>query len=108
MLVNIAERTFERYAVPDGTEADFWTRSLCFVEERLAATQAGAPRPVREMPEPAARQVFDSLPIHKAILTRDYDYIFNNLRMNLLRAHEDFLKRGNLSAIAEDLLGRAL
>lgn len=106
VLAHIAEKTFERYAVPEGVDADFWPRSLAFVEERLAATQAGAPRPVRQMPEPAARRVFDSLPLHKSIVTRDYDYIFNNLRMNLLRAHEDLLKLGNLPAIAEDLLGR--
>jgi hypothetical protein len=76
------------------------------VEERLAATQLGAPRPVREMPEPMARTVFGALPLHKEIVTRDYDYIFNNLRMNLLRAHEDLLKTGDLPAITEDLLGK--
>jgi len=106
VLAHIAEKTFERYGIPEGSDADFWTKSLALVEERLAATQLGPPRPVREMPEPAARIVFDALPLHKDIVTRDYDYIFNNLRMNLLRAHEDLLKAGDLPAIAEDLLGK--
>ena len=49
---------------------------------------------MREMPKPMARMVFDALPIHKEIVTHDYDYIFNNLSMNLLRAHEDFIAAG--------------
>jgi hypothetical protein len=35
--------------------------------------------------------VFESLPIHPTIVRNDADYIHNNIRMNLLRAHEDFL-----------------
>jgi len=106
VLARIAESTFGGYGVPAGEDTEFWARSLALVEERLAATQVGAPRPVREIPEPVARLIFDALPLHKAIVTHDYDYIFNNLRMNLLRAHEDLLKVGNLPAITEDLLGR--
>jgi hypothetical protein len=106
VLARIAEKTFQAYGVPEGSDPDFWTKSLALVEERLAATQLGAPRPVREMPEPMARIVFGALPLHKEIVTRDYDYIFNNLRMNLLRAHEDLLKTGDLPAITEDLLGK--
>ena len=52
-----------------------------------------------------ARKVFDALPLHKDVVTNDYDYIFNNLRMNLLRAHEDFLAAACLDVLADDLLG---
>ena len=105
VLTNLAKQTFAKYKVPDGTGDDFWAGAAELVEARLSATQAGPPRPVRNIPDPTARLVFDALPIHKDIVTNDYDYIFNNLRMNLLRAHEDFLQAGNLEAIAEDLLG---
>jgi hypothetical protein len=103
----VAESTFAKYPPPLGVEADFWPRALGLVEERLEATQAALVRPVREMPDPCARLVFDALPIHKDILTNDYDYIFNNLRMNLLRAHEDFLNRADLPVLVDDLLGPA-
>jgi hypothetical protein len=106
VLGSMAARTFQAYPVPAGMDEDFWAKALELVESRLAATQTGAPRPVRAIPEPTARLVFSALPIHKDIVTHDYDYIFNNLRMNLLRAHEDLLKQGDLPAIAEDLLGR--
>ena len=38
------------------------------------------------------------VPIHPDLLTNDYDYIFNFLRMNLLRAHEDFLELADRTA----------
>ena len=77
------------------------------MRQRLAATQAGAPRPVREIPDPLARMVFEMVPIHPTLLTNDYDYIFNFLRMNLLRAHEDFLELADRPAMADELLGVA-
>jgi hypothetical protein len=105
VLTNLARQTFSKYKVPDGTAGDFWTGAAELVEARLAATQAGPPRPVRDIPDPTARLIFDALPMHKNIVTNDYDYIFNNLRMNLLRTHEDLLQVGKLEAIANDLLG---
>ncbi|HEY6631748.1 MAG TPA: hypothetical protein VIZ90_09870 [Rhizobiaceae bacterium] len=105
VLANLAKQTFAKYKVPEGATEEFWAEAAELVEARLEATQAGPPRPVRKIPDPTARLVFDVLPIHKDIVTNDYDYIFNNLRMNLLRAHEDLLKAGDLEAVVDDLLG---
>lgn len=103
-LTGLAREVFSRYAVPAGEGPDFWTLGLGLVGEQLAETQSGPPRPVREMPKPMARAVFNVLPMHKDIVTDDYDYIFNNLRMNLLRAHEDFLGVADLQSVADSLL----
>lgn len=103
LLTGLAGEVFSRYPVPAGEEPEFWTLALGLVEEQLAGTQAGPPRPVREMPKPMARAVFNVLPMHKDIVTNDYDYIFSNLRMNLLRAHEDFLQAADLQAVADSL-----
>lgn len=107
VLVHMAGEVFARYPVPVGADEGFWNDAVKLVAERLDATQASPPRPVREIPEPVAKTVFDALPIHKDIVTNDYDYIFNNLRMNLLRTHEDFIASADLGAVADDLLGRA-
>ena len=107
VLAAIAGEVFSRYPVPIGEEETYWDAGLALVKERLEATQAGPPRPVREMPAPMARAVFNVLPLHKDIVTNDYDYIFNNLRMNLLRAHEEFLEAADLPRLADDLLGSA-
>lgn len=106
VLSRVAGNVFAKYAPPAGADPGFWTEALNLVNERLAATQGGAPRAVRDIPDPMAKLVFDALPIHKDIVSNDYDYIFNNLRMNLLRAHEDLLASADLGALADDLLGR--
>ena len=104
-LEAVAADVFAAYPVPQGESETFWQSALDEVRERLAATQSGPPRPVREMPDPLARRIFDALPLHRTVVTNDYDYIFNNLRMNLLRAHEDFLAAARLESLVDDLLG---
>ena len=99
------EEVFARHAVPPGAPEQIWTDAATLVRERLDATQAGAARPVREMAEPMARLIHQALPIHQKLISHDYDYIRNNLRMNLLRAHEDFLAAADLEALAADVLG---
>jgi hypothetical protein len=105
-LDGVTREVFGKYLTPADEASDFWQQAAELVHERLESTQSHAPRPVREMPKPMARVIFDVLPMHKDVVTNDYDYIFNNLRMNLLRAHEDFLAAARLDAIADDLLGR--
>lgn len=102
----VAAAAFERHPLPAGEPDDFWTKARELARERLQATQSDAPRPVRLMAEPMARLIHRALPIHQSLVGHDYDYIRNNLRMNLLRAHEDFLKAADLQALADDLLGR--
>ncbi len=106
-LEKLARRSFAKYPVPGGSSESFWENAAELVRERLAVTQAGAPRPVREIPDPLARMVFETLPIHPDLLTSDYDYIFNFLRMNILRAHEDLLELADRPAITDELLGSA-
>lgn len=106
-LTGLAKEIFARYPAPAGEDPAFWTLALGLVEEQLAKTQAGPPRPVRQLPKPMARAVFNVLPMHKDVVTNDYDYIFNNLRMNILRAHEDFINVADLKSVADDLLGAA-
>lgn len=101
----VCRAVFARHAVPDGLPPDFWEDAAALVDARLQATQASAPRPVRLIPDPLARAVFEALPIHQSIVTNDYDYIFNNLRMNLLRFHSDFVDAVDGRALADDLLG---
>lgn len=104
---SVCRDAFARHPVPAGLSADFWKEAETLVDERLAATQTAAPRPVRQIPDPLARTVFEALPIHEKIVVNDYDYIFNNLRMNLLRIHSDFMDAVDGPALVDDLLGPA-
>ncbi|MBA3448483.1 MAG: hypothetical protein H0T56_12935 [Pseudaminobacter sp.] len=104
-LGKAAAEVFARYPVPDGAPPGFWDDALALVRERLQATQAGAPRPVKDMTTPSARMIFEALPLHKEIVTHDFDYIRNNLRMNLLRFHDDFIEVAKFDTLVPSLLG---
>jgi hypothetical protein len=91
-LERVAIATFSKYAVPEGSPSTFWEDAAELTRRRLDATQAGPPRPVREIPKPLARIVFEMVPIHPDL-------------MNLLRAHEDFLAHANRDALVDELLG---
>ena len=106
-LSALCREVVSKYPVPLGEPEDFWQSAIAMVTERLEATQGAAPRAVRDMPKPMARVVFDVMPMHQDVISADYDYIFNNLRMNLLRAHEDLSSRSRFPALASDLLGPA-
>ena len=104
-LEAVSADVFARYPVPEGAPDSFWGDALVLVRERLQATQAGPPRPVKEMTKPSARMIYDVLPLHKNIVTHDFDYIRNNLRMNLLRFHDDFLEAARFDTLIPSLLG---
>ena len=106
-IEEVARASFAKYAVPDGSPETFWEDAMGLTRERLDASQAGPPRPVREIPKPLARTVFEMVPMHPDFLSNDYDYIFNFLRMNLLRANEDFLAQADRAALVDQLLGPA-
>lgn len=107
-LAALAAGTFAQYPVPEGEGDDFWRDAETLVRETLLKARGAPARPVREIPKPLARKVFDALPLHKDIVTNDYDYIFNNLRMNLLRAHEEFVASAAPEPLLADLLGDRL
>jgi hypothetical protein len=103
-LVAAAAEVRGSLAVPPNVETEIWAAQAGLVEVHLAKAFTTSPRPVREMAEPLARQVFEYLPIHQNLLTNDYDYIFNNLRINLLRAHEELLSAGHPDEIVAELV----
>jgi hypothetical protein len=103
-LEALAGGIMSRYPVPRGAADDFWEKQSEIVAERMRAIAAEPARRIEKMAEPVAKVVFKRLPIHKEIVRHDYDYIRNNLRMNLVRAHEDFIAVARPQEIVADLL----
>lgn len=106
-LMAVCRDVVARHPLPAGAPDTFWTDGLTYVAERLEATQSGPPRPVRNMTKPSARRIFEALPLHQEIVTHDFDYIRNNLRMNLLRFHDDFVGMARVETLVPNLLERA-
>jgi hypothetical protein len=103
-LVDLSRSVFSRYEVPRGERSSFWEEAVELVQTRLHFVQGAPPRPVRQIPEPLARAIYDALPLNREMIADDYDYIFNNLRMNALRIHDDFLNLVEPGRLLPDLL----
>jgi hypothetical protein len=103
-LEDVARQVTERYPVPQGAPADFWEQERKIIAERIKVLVAQPARPIEKMAAPLARMVYERLPIHKNIVRDDYDYIHNNLRMNLVRTHEDFLVLAKPADLVASLL----
>lgn len=100
-----AARLTAKYPVPAGESGDFWEISNALIAATLAEAQSRPARPVAAMPDPLAKKFHKALPLHQNLVAPDYDYIFNFLRMNLLRAHDDFVAQADAPALLADLLG---
>ena len=106
LLAPIAEagrHVLQRYPVPDGEADDFWARAIDRFERRMAEVALHAPRPVKDIPTPTAREIFEMIPIHPELRAHDFEVIKNNLRTNLCRSYETFIKRVDVDMLVADL-----
>jgi hypothetical protein len=94
---------FARYPLPPHAPGGFWEEASAMLGRELARAALAEPRPVKDIPLERAKRVFDSLPVHESMRQHDYVLIQNNLRTNLVRAHEDFVGVADLSALARAL-----
>jgi len=102
-LAQCAVDIFARYPAPAGYPSTFWSDSGKDVSARLQRAAACEPRRVMDMPGERGREFFDRLPIHERLRGRDPGYVLNNLKGNLVQAHETFLQRADLAALADAL-----
>lgn len=102
-ITEAGRHVLQRYPVPASEVDDFWSRAIDGFERRMAAVALHAPRPVKDIPTPTAREIFDLLPIHADLRGHDFELIRNNLRANLCRSYETFIKRLDPEALIADL-----
>jgi hypothetical protein len=102
-LVDLAEDIRAGMKLPPQADESLWKSQSGMVAAELARAALAAPRPVRQIPSPLADTVFRLLPLHESVVANDDDYIFNNLRAGLLRAHDDFIARADRTALVRSL-----
>jgi len=93
-----------RYPVPAGFDADFWTGAHERIARRIRHAGLAAPHAVKDLPTETAKEFFAGLPIHADLRGYDFELVTNNIRVNLCRAHEDFLGAADLPAVAKALV----
>jgi hypothetical protein len=98
-----ARTAYLAHPVPPGFSAPEWDARFAIVSQRLAEAAGRPALPVRRMPSGLAELIFEALPMHPSIVRNDADYVHNNIRMNLLRAHEDFIAASDLKQLARTL-----
>jgi hypothetical protein len=103
-LSGLAQTVYAGYPVPHGFTADEWAARFSIVRARLEEIVGTPALPVRQMHLKMGRLVFESLPLHRHIVSHDADYILNNLRMHLIRAHDDFTDIANRPQLVASLL----
>ena len=79
-----------------GEAPDFWRRAQERIARRIAQAGLAAPHAVKDIPQETAKEFFEGLPIHADLRSFDFELITNNLRVNLCRAHEDFVAAADL------------
>jgi hypothetical protein len=103
LLCSLAQEIVDEHAIRSSPPADFTCSATALIKRHLEHAETSPSRPVRSIPETTSEIVFDSLPLAKNVRQHDADYILNNLRMNLVAAHEEFRRRARLAEIRESL-----
>ena len=103
-LVAVVARVCGRYPVPAGFDVAFWSEAHERIARRIRQAGLAAPHAVKDLPTETAKEFFAGLPIHADLRGYDFELVTNNIRVNLCRAHEDFLSAADLPAVAKALV----
>jgi len=103
-LIAASDAVCRRYPVPIGFESGFWEAARLRVAHRVRLAGLAPPRAIKDLPHETAKEFSERVPIHPELRQFDFELVTNNLRVNLCRAHEDFLAMADASALARALI----
>jgi hypothetical protein len=98
---------FDRYPVPEALGSDYWREARAALALRCDQIGLHPPKLVKDIPTPFAQIYFDNMPIHERLREQDFELIRNQLRINLISMHRDFVKRAQVRPLADDLMQSA-
>ncbi len=98
-------RVMDRHRPPAEVEPAAWTEARSTLAHRLSRLQAAAPKPVKDIPKPIAKEFFALIPIVEQFRGKDPIMATNNLTMSLIAIHEEFSARADRRALADALAG---
>lgn len=95
---------FDRYPVPDSVGEEKWKASREKLVQRLRGITMHPPKPIKDIPIPIAKAVYDNFPFDERLKQQDFQTISHHMRVNLVRMHTDFLERAKAPALIEALM----
>jgi hypothetical protein len=104
-LVKLVLEVFDRYPAPPPLGAPAWANERIELTRRLDQIGLHPPKLVKDIPVPHARAYFDMMPIHEKLRAPDFLAITNYLRVSLINIHDDLIKRLDVAATVQSLLG---
>lgn len=103
-LTELGREVFAVFPLPPGAPAHFWDSALQILDEELGQAGLGPVRPWRDIPERHAARIFELLPIHDRLKSRDFAMFQNNLRFHLTEIGAEFEEKADPIALARNLL----
>lgn len=94
---------FDRYPVPPMLDSSAWMEGRAALAARVEAVALHPPKYVKDIPTPFAEWFFNHMPIHERLRGQDFELIRNQLRVNLISMHRDFVKRADVPALADEI-----
>lgn len=103
-LTGIGWEVFAAFPLPPGATVDFWDSALEILDQELGQAGLGPVRPWRDIPGRHAARIFELLPIHDRLKSRDFAMFQNNLRFHLTEIGAEFEEKADPVALARNLL----
>jgi hypothetical protein len=97
---DLALEVFDRYPVPAALGADEWAEARKELAIRCDQIGLHPTKAAKDIPVSSAKVFFDNMPIHERLREQDFELITNQLRVNVISMHRDFLKYADLPALA--------
>jgi hypothetical protein len=94
---------FDRYPLPAGQSPSEWSEARRELDRRLGVIGIHSVKAAKDVPAPFAEAYFDLIPIEKALRRSEFPTIHNYLRVTLCNIHDEFSKRADAPALAEQL-----
>jgi hypothetical protein len=102
-ISKVALEVFDKYPVPEALGPEKWSDAREDLRARLSQLETHPPKFVKDIFMPTAKQIFDALPIHEELRKTDFEMVQNQLRINLVSMHDEFVRRANIPALLTSL-----
>ena len=102
-LIELVLSVLDRYPRPISFRADEWHAARSELSLHLQRLTTHPPKRIIDIPVPFADRYFSLMPFDKPLLTPDAPTALGFMQLQLIKVHEELIKRSNLPEIVRQL-----
>lgn len=102
-LAALVLSVFDRYPVPEALDKNTWAAAREDLALKLNQIGTHPPKRIIDIPVPYAESYFAMMPIHEKMRSHDVPTTRSYLQLSLVNIHNEFLKRGDIKTLIEEL-----